>query len=209
MHNFESNYDQASSGNTGWESLGDVEFERRRAERANRRYEAMQKSEEARASLINKAKSLVAVALLAITVVGGATAHGCATHEIMETGHTEGIETINVSSVVLMDGPNMRNDPWVHDGEDGPTTFIMDFGEEGQVAHVPYQGEVYHYHNQHDPNGDWYGFPESEFVDDLYENAFITKNQAERLAEKDDDGVIWVNGNYVRIDEEQAALNYN
>lgn len=201
MRNFENNYDSRTDrGNTGWESMGSDDLERRRAERASRRYEEMRKSEKARTSMVNKAKALAMAAVLVITVASGVAASGCSTHEIMDTDRAEKVETLNVDSVTLIDGPNIRRDPMIPNKEDG-STVIMDFGEEGQVAQIPYQGKVYYYHNQYSSNGGWYGFPAEQFADELFEDAFIDQKEAERLVEKDSDGVIWINDGYVRVDK--------
>ena len=65
MRNFENNFgDQTGGGNTGWESLGDGEFERSR-ERAERRYEKMLGSE-AMASMRKKVMAWAAAAVLAV-----------------------------------------------------------------------------------------------------------------------------------------------
>lgn len=204
MSNFERNNNQANTnlGNSDWESIAVDDFERRRYERARRRYEAMQESEKARISMMNKAKALVAAAVLSITVVAGAAAGGFSTHEIMDTNRAEEVKTISVDSVALMDGPNIRRDPRIPEREEGPNV-IMDFGEEGQVAQVPYHGEAYYYHNQFDPNGGWYGFPAEEFARELYEDAFISKKEAEQLVREDSDGVIWFNKDCVKVGEKR------
>lgn len=209
MRNYENNFDDRDDERrTDWESVGDDDLERRRAERANRRYEQMQKSEKARASLVNKGKALILAAAFAVAVASGMAANGCSTHEIMDdSNRASNIEVINnVESVTLVNGPNIRRDPVIPNKEDG-STVLIDSGEEGQRARVPYEGVVYCYDNKYSQNGEWYGFPAEEFADELYENAFINQNQAEWLAKRDGDGVVWINGRYLEIDRGEAAHN--
>lgn len=200
MRNLENNYNsQTNTGNTGWESLGDEEFEGRRNERAKRRYERMQESERAKAAF----KALIASAVLAIAVAGGAAAGACSTPEIMDTSRAERVEAINIDSVTIMDGPFIRDNPAARGGEDG-STFIMDFGEEGQTAHIPYRGEAYYYNDEQDPNGGWYGFNAEQLADEMFENAYISKSEANRIKEKDEDNTVWINEKYVRVNESRT-----
>ena len=199
MRNFENNFNnQTNERNTGWESMGDGDFERRRAERANRRHEEMQRLEAARTSMMNKAKALAAAAVLAITIASGVAVSGCSTHEIMDTDRAGKIETISgVELITLTDGPNIRKDPMIPNKEEG-SNVIMDFGEEGQVARIPYQGEVYYYQG-------WYGVSAEEFTDALFSNAFINSKEAEKIVKKDGDGTIWISADYMRIDKKEMT----
>ena len=208
MRNFENNFgDQTGGGNTDWESLGDNEFELRSKKRGERRYKEMLESE-AMASMRKKVMAWAAAAVLAITVVGGVAAGGLSTPEIMNTERAEEVQTFNVESVTLMNGPYIRSNPWIPDREDG-SNIIVDSGQEGQRAEAPYEGEVRYYLNEYDPNGGWYGFPAEEFANVLFENAFISKEEAERIVKDCDsgDGWVWVNENFVLAVEAEPAQN--
>jgi hypothetical protein len=213
MRNFENNIDrQINNGNTGWESLTNANtnignsFKERQDERAKMRNERMQESKAAREIMKKKVIAWVAAAVLAINVVGGVAAGGLSTPEIMNTKRAEEVQTFNVESVTLVNGPNIRGNPMIPDREDG-SNIIMDFGEEGQVARIPYQGEVYYYCNEYDPNGGWYGFPAKEFAAILYDNNYINKKEAERIVEdyNSGDGSVWVNAGLVDINGEEVA----
>lgn len=215
MRNFENNYGgQTNSENTGWELVGDneepmadddieqrqaereAEFKQRQAERKARR-ERMRSYEQAEAIMRNKVLALVGSALATLALFGAILGGGCSTHEIMDR-HPNMVDTLQVQSVTLVDGPNIRRDPSIPIRENG-SNIIMDSGEEGQEMHIPYEGIAYHFDNQADPDGGWYGFPANEFSNELYTNGFIGKNEAEQLVKKDEDGVVWFNDKYVKV----------
>lgn len=213
MRNFENNYGgQTNSGNTGWELVGDNEelmadddFEQHQAEREARR-ERVRSYEQAEAIMWKKALALAGSALATLALVGAILGGGCSTHGIMNTDHADKVETIHVRSFTLEDGPNIRTDPSVGYQDDN---LIIDSGEEGQRMHIPYEGTVYYFNDQIDPNGGWYGFPAEEFANTLFENGYISRKEADELVKKEeeDDGVFWVNDRYGTPNEVEETDN--
>ena len=205
MRNSENSYDsRINNGNTDWDSLGEDEFKLRQVERmqarADRRYEEAQKSKKAMRIIA----ALVFSAVLAITGAVRADAGGRSLDGMINMERVVGeTQTFYVNSVTLVDGPNIRSNPWIPDREDG-SNIAMDFGEKGQEARVPYQGEAYYYCNEYDPNGGWYGFPAEAFAECLYENAFISGDEAEQLAKKN---IVWINEEYMVVDRKEATQN--
>ena len=141
---------------------------------------------------------------MAITVACGAVAGGCSTHEIMDTEYEKEVERFDVNSVTLTDGPNIRKNPTIPSEEEN---IIIDFGEQGQKAEVPYRGPGYYYCNEYDPNGGWYGFPADKLADELFKDAFIDGKEAKELVNKDKDGVVWINEKYVEVKKAESAQN--
>lgn len=222
MRNFENGYNSSTnSGNTGWEIIEGGYSEQRVAEESNqesmdddfeqrrikRLEERLRKSEEAKATMMKKAKVLAASAIMSVALIGALVASGVfSTHEIMDTEHAKEVETFYVESVTLTDGPYFRKEPVVSSDAEG-SNIIMDFGEEGQKAEIPYQGKAYYYRNEYDPNGGWYGFPAEEFANVLFENGFISKKEAEQLAKKDNDKTFWVNDGFSDVDKIESVQN--
>lgn len=228
MRNHENSFSrQTRAERTDWENMEGGNFVQRLAEESNqeptvdnyergekrhphKRREAVRRSEEATASLVSKAMALAAPAIATVALVGILVRSGVfSTEEIMNSEKNVGeINKVEgVVSVVAKDGPNLRNDPFTSGGDE-PETFIIDLGEEGQTAMFFWQGkDVYRYENKNDPNGYWIGFNAEDLADTLFENNYITSKEAERINNKDKDGVVWINGKYIELKGNNITYN--
>lgn len=228
MRNHENNFSrQTRAGRTGWENMEGGHSGQHVAEESNQESidddseqrgipqtewykEGLGRSKEAKAIMMKKAKVLAVSAIASVALIGAVVASGVfSTNEIMNSkkivGEMNKVE--GVVSVVAKDGPNLRKEPFVS-GRDEPETFIIDLGEEGQTAMFFWQGkDVYRYENKNDPNGYWIGFNAEDLADTLFKNNYITSKEAERINNKDKDGMVWFNGNYIELKGNNITYN--
>ena len=135
----------------------------------------------------------------AAAVVAGALSHSAKTSEIMgDEEQAKNVKKIGIEGIVLSDGVNARQDPYVDDAEPNQ---IADIDGGGKTVVVDYKGDAYYYNNENDPNGAWYGFAAAQLSDELSKEGYITQAEADDL--KDDvkygDGVVWCNENYIDV----------
>ena len=137
-----------------------------------------------------------AIAIMAIVL-----SHCAKTSDIMgNEERAKNVKTIKVEGVVFHDGVNARKEPVVGNTEPNQ---LANIGEEGESVEVSYDGDAYHYENENDPNGGWFGFNAVQLSDELLEESYISQADANSLKsdEKYGDGVVWFNEKYVTITE--------
>ncbi|MBR2709846.1 hypothetical protein IKE72_02075 [Candidatus Saccharibacteria bacterium] len=148
-------------------------------------------------------------AVLAVTasvILGAAMSNRAKTNEIMSSEErAKNVKRIEAEAVVFHDAVNARQEPYVDNTE--PNQLATVENEEGSVT-VDYNGDAYYYHNEEDPNGGWYGFEAAQLSNELLEDSYITKSEAEdiRSDETTGDGVVWFNEKYVSVVPAEDAI---
>ena len=144
------------------------------------------------------------VALVSAMLYGGSKLAKEAGKQIFDGKNPEdvaGAERIEVESVTIHGGPNLRSDPYVP-GDPNSTTdkdnLITDLGDSDQEIELSYKGDAYVYDNPNDSNGAWYGFQVKPFADALSEESLIDEKTKNEMY-NDADGWTWVSGNYVSV----------
>ena len=126
---------------------------------------------------------------------------------VMATERAKIVERVEVDSISIHGGPNLRSDARIPNGPediDG-SNIILDFGNSDQNMEIPYEGTVYIYEERGDANGEWYGFPAEEFAKTLCDASYIDWATREKIIkqEKDDDNAVWINGKYVELNKSE------
>ena len=128
---------------------------------------------------------------------------------VMATELANNAEKIEVESVSIIGGPNLRSDAKIPDGAVDVTenNVILDFGESDQNIELPYEGVMYIYGERGDANGEWCGFPAEEFADALQKSDLISADKKDEIIEeeKEDDNTVWINRRYVEYTESEAS----
>ncbi|MBQ1298759.1 hypothetical protein IIY24_02925 [Candidatus Saccharibacteria bacterium] len=89
---------------------------------------------------------------------------------------------------------NVRNDPGVLDVEEGPTNYCGTLGESGFTMELASQTLLVQRDVFNDANGDFYGFSVEDILNTPEGDEWFPDS-----IEDDEDGVVWVNAQYVEI----------
>lgn len=127
--------------------------------------------------------------------------------DITDVERVADAERIDVDSITIHGGPNLRSDSYVP-GDPNSTmdkdNLIMDLGNSDQKIELNHKFTVYARDDRDDSNGVWYGFPAKEFANAMYESSYIDEGARDRIIKKSK-GVVWINGEYVDLNEGEST----
>ena len=151
---------------------------------AERRIERLKEKAEAREALNRFAARALAVAIGVTALVGGLIATGPKDDFLKsEQARQKVIEMENVQEISFHG--NIRSNPGTTNSED--SNIYKSIDDEVSFT-VPDGSTVYYYRDENDPNGGWYGVS----VEDLEDQSFISKREANKM-KKDGDNTVWIN----------------
>lgn len=153
------------------------------------------------------------VALVSAMLYGGSKLAEEAGKQVFAGKNPEdvaGAERIEVESVTIHGGPNLRSDPYVPGDPNGTMdkdNLIVDLGDSDQVIELSYKGDAYIYNNPNDSNGEWLGLQVEAFKKAAMENEQIDEETKDIIKQYngDPDGYIWIDSEYTDKKSNESA----